>query len=139
MQRKKRNWAKPGYKPIPDETEQVGKQVLNAAFEVHKALGPGYVEKFYEEALCIELAARNIQFVRQKSVEVYYREHLIGHHRLDLLVENQVIVELKSVERLLGVHEAQLISYLHATGLRLGYLLNFNGVLLKEGIRRIAL
>ncbi len=134
----KKSWRKPGYEPIPEAVERIGKQVLDAAFQVHKSLGPGFVERIYEEALCIELNARGIGFVRQKPVQVYYRERLIGTHRLDLLVGNAVIVEIKAVETLLPVHEAQLISYLTATGLRLGYLLNFNSHLLKDGIRRIA-
>ena len=134
----RKSWHKPGYAPIPVEIEHVGKQVLDAAFQVHKSLGPGFVEKLYEEAFCIELNARGIGFVRQKPVQVFYRERLIGTHQLDLLVEDAVIVEIKAVEKLLPVHEAQLISYLTATGLRLGYLLNFNSHLLKDGIRRIA-
>ena len=132
-----KSWRKPGFEPIPQAVERVGKNVLNAAFQVHKSLGPGFVEKIYEEALCIELAARGIRFERQKVIQIYYRERPIGVHRLDLLVEESVIVEVKSVEQLLPVHEAQLISYLSATGLRLGYLLNFNSQLLKDGIRRI--
>ena len=134
---RQKSWHKPGYTPIPEATERIGKQVLDAAFQVHKSLGPGFVEKMYEEALCIELNARGIGFVRQKPVQVFYRERLIGTHRLDLLVEDTVIVEIKAVEKLLPVHEAQLISYLTATGLRLGYLLNFNSHLLKNGIQRI--
>jgi len=133
----RKSWHKPGYASIPKETEHVGKQVLDAAFQVHRSLGPGFVEKMYEEALCVELSARGIGFVRQKPVQVFYRERLIGTHRLDLLVEDAVIIEIKAVENLLPIHEAQLISYLTATGLRLGYLLNFNNHLLKDGIRRI--
>ena len=134
----RKSWHKPGYEPIPEAVERLGKQVLDAAFQVHKTLGPGFVEKIYEEALCLELNARGIGFVRQKPVQVFYRERLIGTHRLDLLVGDAVIVEIKAVEKLLPVHEAQLISYLTATGVRLGYLLNFNSHLLKDGIRRIA-
>ncbi len=134
---KPKSWRKPGYDPIPEAVERLGKQVLDAAFQVHKALGPGFVEKVYEEALCVELAARGIHFERQKAVQIFYREQLIGIHRLDLLIGEAVIVEVKAVEQLLPVHEAQLLSYLSATGLRLGYLLNFNSSLLKNGIRRI--
>ena len=132
-----KSWRKPGYEPIPQAVERIGKNVLNSAFQVHKSLGPGFVEKIYEEALCVELAVRDIPFERQKVIQIYYRERPIGVHRLDFLVAKAVIVEIKAVERLLPVHEAQLISYLSATGLRLGYLLNFNSQLLKDGIRRI--
>ncbi|HFQ95316.1 MAG TPA: GxxExxY protein [Anaerolineae bacterium] len=122
---------------MPEPIERVGKQILDAAFRVHRELGPGFLEKFYEEALCIELAAQGIPFVRQKSIEVYYRGHLLGRQRLDIIVDEKVIVEVKAVEKLLPVHEAQLISYLQATGLRLGFLINFQVHLLKHGLRRI--
>ena len=132
-----KSWQKPGFEPIPQSVERVGKSVLDAAFQVHKSLGPGFVEKIYEEALCIELTARGIGFIRQKPVQVFYRERLVGTHRLDLLVEDAVVIEIKAVEQLLPLHKAQVISYLAATGLRLGYLLNFNAPLLKDGIQRI--
>ena len=132
-----KSWSQKGHKPLPEPIEAVGRQVLDAAFQVHKQLGPGFLEKFYEEALCIELASQGIPFVRQKSVEVYYREHLLGRQRLDIVVDEKVIVEVKAVEKLISVHEAQLIAYLHATGLRLGFLINFQSPLLKHGIRRI--
>ena len=132
-----KSWSQKGYKPLPEPIEQVGKQVLDAAFAVHRQLGPGFLEKFYEEALCIELAARRIPFVRQKTISVHYRDHLLGKQRLDLLVADLVVVEVKAVEEMLPLFEAQVISYLTATGLRLGYLINFNTVLLKHGIRRI--
>jgi GxxExxY protein len=132
-----KTWSRKGYQPLPEPIERTGKQVLDAAFAVHRQLGPGFLEKFYEEALCIELAARGVPFVRQKPIPVYYREHLLGKQRLDLLVADQVIVEVKAVDELSPVFEAQVISYLTATGLRLGYLINFNTDLLKHGIRRI--
>ena len=131
------SWSRKGYQPLPEPIEKVGKQVLDAAFTVHRQLGPGFVEKFYEEALCIELAVRGIPFIRQKSISVYYRDHLLGKHRLDLLVDDKVIVEVKSAEEILPIFEAQVISYLTATGLRLGFIINFNTDLLKHGIRRI--
>ena len=133
----KKSWSRKGFEPLPEPIERVGKQVLDAAFRVHRELGPGFLEKFYEEALCIELAAQGIPFVRQKSIEVYYRGHLLGRQRLDIIVDEKVIVEVKAVEKLLPVHEAQLISYLQATGLRLGFLINFQVHLLKHGLRRI--
>ena len=132
-----RSWSRKGYQPLPEPIEKAGKQVLDAAFAVHSQLGPGFLEKFYEEALCIELSARGVPFVRQKPISVYFREHLLGKQRLDLLVADYVIVEVKAIDKLTPVHKAQLVSYLVATGLRLGYLINFNTALLKHGIRRI--
>ena len=97
----------------------------------------GLLERFYEEALCIELASRGVPFVRQKPVSIFYREHLLGKHRLDLLVDEKVVVEVKAVDEILPLFEAQVISYLTATGLRLGFIINFNTDLLKHGIQRI--
>ena len=132
-----KSWSRKGYKPLPEPIETIGKQVLDAAFQVHNQLGPGFLEKFYEEALCIELASQGVPFIRQKPVEVYYRGHLLGRQRLDIVVDEKVIVEVKAVEKFISVHEAQLIAYLQATGLRLGFLINFQSPLLKHGIRRI--
>jgi GxxExxY protein len=133
----KKSWSRKGYAPLPEPIELAGKQTLDAAFQVHQQLGPGFLEKFYEEALCIELAAREVPFVRQKPIEIYYRGHLLGRQRLDIVVDEKVVVEVKAVDTLIPVHEAQLISYLHATGLHLGFLINFQTALLKHGIRRI--
>ncbi len=132
-----KSWSRKGHQLLPEPIEQIGKQVLDAAFAVHRQLGPGFLEKFYEEALCIELAARGVPFIRQKPISVYYREHLLGKQRLDLLVADLVIVEVKAVEEMTPVFKAQVISYLTATGLRLGYLINFNTALLKNGIHRV--
>ena len=100
-------------------------QVIGAAIRVHKELGPGFLEAFYEEALCLELVALGLRFQRQVLVPVYYREAVIGEHRLDLLIEDELVVELKAVEGFDPIHFATLRSYLKATNCSLGLLLNF--------------
>ena len=111
--------------------------IIGAAIEVHKQLGPGLLESTYEECLCHELHLRGIQFQRQIDLPVVYKGlKLDCGHRLDLLVEDSVLVELKVVERLLPVHEAQLLTYLHLAHKPVGLLINFNVPLLKDGIRR---
>ena len=121
------------------EVNRLTGEVIGAAIEVHRVLGPGLLESVYEEALCVELALRNIPFVRQPSVDLSYKGHPIGKGRLDLLVDNALVVELKSVETLTAVHKAQLISYLKTTGYSLGLLINFNVPVLKDGIVRTVL
>ena len=100
-------------------------KIIEACFEVHNILGPGYSEKIYEEALSKELRNRDIGYERQKLVEVYYKGEKIGEYRLDLVVENKIILELKAVSELSNIFEAQLLSYLKATGMKLGILVNF--------------
>jgi GxxExxY protein len=121
----------------PEETNRVTEAVIGAAIEVHKALGPGFLESIYEEALCVELALRGVRFTRQAPVAVDYKGHRIGENRLDLLVEDRVVVELKAVDALAPVHTAQVISYLKTTGCRIGLLVNFNVKRLTDGVRRI--
>ena len=120
-----------------EETNKVTSAVIGAAIEVHKTLGPGFMESIYEEALCIELALRGVRFTRQAPVAVDYKGHRIGENRLDLFAEDSVVVELKAVDALAPVHTAQVISYLKATGCRTGLLINFNMKRLTDGIRRI--
>ena len=111
--------------------------IIGAAIEVHKQLGPGLLESTYEECLCHELHLRGIQFQRQIDLPVVYKSlRLDCGYRLDLLVEDSVLVELKAVERLLPVHEAQLLTYLHLAHKPVGLLINFNVPLLKDGVRR---
>ncbi len=129
----------PKYAPIPEETEKFGKALLNACFEVHTALGAGFLERIYEDALCHELTLRQIPFERQKAITVAYKTLRIEGQRLDLLIAEQVVAELKAVEAIHPIHQAQLMSYLKATGLRLGYILNFNVPHFKDGICRIVL
>jgi GxxExxY protein len=114
-------------------------KIIGAAIEVHRALGPGLLESIYEEALCFEFQLCQLRYQRQVEVEVRYKGHLIKGQRLDLLVEEEVIVELKSVANLPQVATAQILSYLKATGLRRGLLINFGVSRLIDGIKRISL
>ena len=123
------------YAVVPLETERTGSALIGAAIEVHRHLGPGFLERIYEEALCLELAARKLAFEREKSVQVNYKGVNIPGQRIDLIVGGCVVVELKAVATLHEVHEAKVISYLKTTGLRLGYLLNFHHTTMKEASR----
>jgi GxxExxY protein len=120
-----------------EETNRVTSAVIGAAIEVHKTLGPGFLESIYEEALCAELALRGVRFTRQVPVAVDYKGRQIGESRLDLLIGDSVIVELKTVNSFAPIHTAQVISYLKATGFRVGLLINFNVTVLTNGIKRI--
>ncbi len=124
---------------MDEEVEKLAHAVIGAAIEVHRVLGPGLVEGVYEEALCIELTLRGIPFARQPVVIVSYKGRAVGESRLDLLVGNVLVVELKSVEALLPVHKAQLVAYLKITNNKLGLLINFNVPYLKEGLKRVIL
>ena len=117
--------------------EKIVHQTIGAAIEVHRNLGPGYLESIYEEAFAIELACRKIKYIRQPEITVRYKKQEIGKGRLDLLIEDKLIVELKNVDNLLPIHKAQVISYLKATKIQLGLLINFNCPILKYGIKRI--
>jgi len=124
----------------PDErTDVLARSVIGAAIEVHRALGPGFLEEVYENALAIEMRSRKIPFERQKGFRVDYKGDLVGEGRMDFFVGSCLVVELKAVQVLAAVHTAQVISYLKATGLTLGLLINFNVSLLKQGIRRVVL
>jgi GxxExxY protein len=126
--------------PIPTETDEVASKIVDAAFAVHKALGPGLLESVYEACLLYELNKRGLKVERQVSLPVVYDNlRLDAGLRLDLVVEKRVIVELKAVEVLLPVHTAQLLTYLKLSGYRLGLLVNFNSAVIKHGIKRIAL
>lgn len=123
--------------PLDIAIQQVAKQVVDAAFMVHKTLGPGFLESVYEACLVHELESRKIGFSRQVTLPVHYKQVTVDAGlRLDLLVEDVVVVEIKAVEIILPVHEAQLLTYLKLTGKRLGLLINFNVPLIKDGIRR---
>jgi GxxExxY protein len=124
----------------PDaELNKLTNAIIGAAIDVHKALGPGFHENVYEEALAIAFRKRGIQFSRQHSFSVLYEGQVVGAGKIDFLGEHQVVVEIKAVESLASVHTAQAISYLRATKLRLAILINFNVKLLIDGIKRIAL
>jgi GxxExxY protein len=109
------------------------------AIEVHRQLGPGLLEANYEAALCIELDAAGLKFQRQVPFPAMYKGRIIGEYRIDLIVEDAVLVEIKSVERFDPILEAQVLTYLKITGKKLGLLINFNSRLLRDGIRRFIL
>jgi GxxExxY protein len=119
------------------KVDELARAAIGAAIEAHRHLGPGFLEGVYEEALCIELADREISFERQKEISVLYKGRPIGRHRIDLMIEEALIVELKAIEALAEIHKAQVISYLKATHLPLGLLINFNVPVLKNGIQRV--
>ena len=119
------------------EMELNREQVIGAAIEVHKALGPGLLESAYEECLCRELMLRSVPFDRQRPLPVKYKGTALDcGYRLDLLVAGAVVVEIKAVEAFEPIHEAQLLTYLKLGGWKLGLLINFNVPVLKDGIRR---
>ena len=122
---------------IPGELNEASEAIIGAAIEVHRHLGPGLLEGVYERALVHELESRGLVVQRQVLVSVTYKDIQIEGQRLDLLVAPGVIVEIKAVESLSRVHQAQLMSYLKSTGLRVGVLINFGQLLLKDGIKRI--
>jgi GxxExxY protein len=124
------------------ELEQINvvtDRVIGAAIEVHRALGPGLLEGLYEAALCIELDERGIKYAPQVKVPAHYKGRSLGNYNVDLIVEDLVVVEVKSVAHVVPVFEAQLITYLRLTGKRVGLIINFNTQLLKQGIVRRAL
>jgi GxxExxY protein len=122
----------------PDqETDRIARLVIGSAIEVHRHLGPGVLENIYEEALAVELSLQKIPFERQVGHEINYKGSEVGKYRLDLLVDRKLVVEIKAIEELTSIHEAQLIAYLTATKLQLGLLINFNTYRLSDGIRRL--
>ncbi len=120
------------------EDAVLSERVIGCAIEVHRHLGPGLLESAYEDCLYFELAQAGLAARRQVELPVHYKGiRLALGYRLDLLVEERLVLEIKSVERVLPIHEAQLLTYLRMSGLRAGLVLNFNHVVLKEGIRRV--
>jgi len=121
------------------ENDILTQKIIGSAIEVHRTLGPGLLESIYEEALCHEFDLRGIRYRRQVEIDVIYKEKVIKGQRLDILVENEVIVEIKSLTKLTDVSMAQVLSYLKATGLKRALIINFGEKMLREGIRRISL
>ena len=120
------------------QTDQITEKIIGAAIEVHRALGPGLLESAYETCLCRELDLIGISFTRQVQLPVEYKgEQLECGYRLDLVVEDQVVVEIKAVDALLPIHEAQLLTYLRLSGHPIGLLINFNVPVLRSGLRRL--
>jgi len=128
------------FEQLPAEVEWIGRRVLGSAIAVHRALGPGYKESIYVEAMCIEMDKRGLKFEREKPLKVFYKGVQIPGQRLDLLIEGVLIVECKVVEALIPIHTRQVTSYLKTTGLRLGFIFNFNvNVLVPQGFKRVVL
>ncbi len=124
---------------LPDDLNQLATSVVTAAIAVHRELGPGFLESIYSQALRLELDARRVAFECEKPLLVMYRGVAIPGQRLDFLVEDRLIVEVKAVAAIEPIHVAQVLSYLKTTRLRLGLLINFHERLLSHGIRRVAL
>jgi GxxExxY protein len=127
----------PKYLFMEEQVKDWAHKVIGAAIEVHRQLGPGYLERTYGDALAIELEERQVPFRREAAFDVHYKGAFVGHGRLDFLVAETLIVELKAVETLLPLHHAQVHAYLKTTDLRLGVLLNFQARVLRDGIARI--
>jgi GxxExxY protein len=122
---------------MTQNVNEITEKIIGAAISVHKQLGPGLMESAYEACIAYELGEKNLMFERQKAFPIVYRGvQLDCGYRIDLIVENQVIVELKAVERLEPIHEAQMLSYLKLSGCKVGLLINFNVKVIKQGIHR---
>ena len=119
-----------------DKIDELTEKIIGCAIEVHRQIGPGLLESTYETALCIELELSGLKFQRQVAFPLRYKGRDIGEYRVDLIVEDAVVVEVKSVERLDPVFDAQVLTYLRVTGKKVGLLINFNSRFLKNGIKR---
>ena len=134
----KRNYHK-SFIPIPPELDLIGKKIVDSAYTVHKNLGPGLLEKVYETCFCHELSKRNLSFRRQLNIPIIYDNIVFDEGlRLDVLVENEIICELKAIEIVNPVWEAHILSHLKLANKRLGYLINFNVENIGSGIKRFA-
>ena len=125
--------------PLSEELEGLVHKTIGCCIDVHRALGPGLLESIYSRAVCIEPSEAGIPFEAEKHFPVMYRRHLLCHQRLDLIVDAQIVLEIKSVEHLSSVHRAQLLNYLHVSRLHVGLLLNFNVAVLQDGLKRVVL
>lgn len=121
------------------DIEAFAADLLDAAIEVHRCLGPGFLETIYEEALCVELTLRGVAFIRLAPIQVAYKGRIVGDARIDLLIADRLIVELKAIEQIAPIHLAQALSYLKTTKLPLALLINFNAPVLLRGVRRVLL
>jgi GxxExxY protein len=122
-----------------DDINQLTEKIIGCAIEVHRVLGPGLLESVYEEALAVELDSAKLSYRRQAPIPILYKGRVVGDFRLDLLVNDAVIVEIKSVARFDPIYEAQVLTYLRATGKKIGLLINFNSRLVHDGIKRFIL
>jgi len=123
-----------------EEIDKLSNKIIGLAIEVHRNLGPGLLESVYHQCLTYELSKNNIEFVSEHQIPVKYKEVKIDcGFRADIIVAKSIIIELKTVEKILPIHEAQLLTYLKITGIRVGLIINFNVILLKDGIERMIL
>ena len=122
-----------------ESLNEITEKIIGCAIEVHRNLGPGLLESIYENALCFELNQINVKYEKQLKIPIVYKGLSLGEYRLDILVENEIIVEIKAVDRYDRVFEAQMLTYLKVTGKKLGLLIIFNVPVLKNGIKRIIL
>jgi len=122
--------------PLPADVEQLMHDTIGCCIEVHRTLGPGLLEKIYSRAVCVELAAAGIAFEREKRYPVRYRGQLLCEQYLDFVVGNQIVLEIKSVDQLAPVYHAQILNYMRVAHLRAGLLMNFNVVVLPDGMIR---
>ena len=122
-----------------EELNRVTKRIIGCGIEVHRQLGLGLLESIYEKALCHEFELNQLKYRNQVRVPIFYKGQELGEHRLDFLIEDDIIIELKAVDRMDPVFHAQLLSYLRLTNKRLGLLMNFNVPILRKGIKRIVL
>jgi GxxExxY protein len=122
-----------------DELDKLTEKIIGCAIEVHRVLSPGLLESSYEAAMCVELTDAGMRFQKQVVIPALYKGRNIGEYRLDMIVEDSVVVELKSVQKLDPVFEAQILTYLRVTGKKVGLLINFNNRLLKNGVKRFVL
>ncbi|MCH7764343.1 MAG: GxxExxY protein [Candidatus Marinimicrobia bacterium] len=126
------------FKPLSEKEESIAKKIVDAAYTVHKVLGPGLLEKVYEVCFCHELSKKVLKYKRQVNVPIIYDGIVFDEGlQLDVLVEDLVICELKAIDKINPVWEAQLLSHIRLTGKRLGFLINFNVPLIKNGIKRV--
>ena len=124
----------------PSDRDPLSERVIGLAIDVHRALGPGLLESAYEECLCLELRQADVSYTRQVPLPIVYKGmRLDCGYRLDVVVAHSLILEIKSVEQLLPIHEAQILTYLRLSGTKVGLLINFNTALLKNGVRRFIL
>ena len=122
-----------------DHEVELTEKIIGCAIEVHRALGPGLLESAYKRALALELRHNQLRFARERTIPLQYRRARIGSYQVDLIVEDRVVVEVKSVLHLEPVFQAQVLTYLRITGTRVGLLMNFNKPVLKDGIKRFVL
>src|SRR5262245_5306536 len=122
---------------LPLAVERIVTETIGCAIEVHRHLGPGFRERIYERALCLELSSRGIAFECEKPIDVQYKRWMIPGQRIDLIVGSLVIVEIKAIPKVRALHRQQIVSYLRRTDLQVGLIVNFNTTLLKNGLHRI--